>query len=644
MTYNRFLYNEALYNAGREEVGAIAKSIIQAHTGPHIQAVTGSDGGVTFISDFNIIEGTVRKLPTCFNFPDLKAAISAVQAAIDNLGGTIVGLRFFDMPACVFPVAFIPNLQGVIFALGQADLGATILGKLAEKDLPAIIQVVVDNLGGIMTGIPAPTLFGQIFGQAAPNLGAIIWSPTDLAAILTAVNAGDMGGTITPIQFHDLPGTMLGIPAPNLGAFLRGNASQTDDLGGVTLGTLSSGDMGGFLTVGKSTGDMAALIGTAALGNMPATINGLDFDKLFDLQATIDFFGAKNLQGTIGALALGANDKFMPAALQPITPADLAAVIELNANVQNLGAVLLSLHDTADLGAFLRVSETFVTAILTVSTLASSSLRATIGNPDCAGGSATASLLASAVVQHAGNLRAKIDSFLSNDLGAVINTNSVFFAIDFVDISFSPFNLRPTTFFTTDTISITFSPFRGQNLGAFINATQVNSDLGAQITATFPLPRAVPQVSRITAADIRTNRELDIQEIRLQLEGALMDYFYVNGTDLAFIKDPNELWRINVRSFQPIAAGIFGDFAAARICRLGNLTSFSTMDEAVRSCIAAVIGLEGEAEITASITATGFHDELTATLEVGDVFDNMPAKLLAGQNDPELSATITGIP
>ena len=62
MAYNRFLYNTALYNAGRDEVGAIAKSIIQAHTGPHIQAVVGEipsgagQSGIAFLSDFIITQ------------------------------------------------------------------------------------------------------------------------------------------------------------------------------------------------------------------------------------------------------------------------------------------------------------------------------------------------------------------------------------------------------------------------------------------------------------------------------------------------------------------------------------------------------------------------------------------------------------
>ena len=73
MAYGRFLYNTALYNAGREEVGAVARSIIQAHTGPHIQAVVGSTGGVSFISDFVIQEGTVTKPPSRYEFPDLQA-------------------------------------------------------------------------------------------------------------------------------------------------------------------------------------------------------------------------------------------------------------------------------------------------------------------------------------------------------------------------------------------------------------------------------------------------------------------------------------------------------------------------------------------------------------------------------------------
>jgi len=176
---------------------------------------------------------------------------------------------------------------------------------------------------------------------------------------------------------------------------------------------------------------------------------------------------------------------------------------------------------------------------------------------------------------------------------------------------------------TTDTIDIFYTRFRGDNLGAFIQAVAANFDLGASLTAAFPLPAVAPVVSSLLSADLRFGEELDIQEVRFRLEGALLEYFYVNGTDLAFIKDASETWKINVSSFRPIAENLFGDFAAGRICRLGRLTSFETMDEAVRSCIDAVIGLQGQSNMSAAIQVTGQIGEMSALLEANAVFGDM---------------------
>ncbi len=638
MAYNRFLYNEALYNAGREEVGALARSIISAHTGPHIQAVVGQAGGLAFISDFVIQEGTVRKSPSCFNFPDLSARLQSVRFA--NLGANIFGQAFKDLPACLFPVAFIPNLPANIFALGQADLIATILGKLAEKDLPAVIQVTVANLGGTMLGIEAPSLPGRIFVQPPGNLGARIHAPLDLAASLFGVNKGDLPAVIQPFAFGDLPGVMLGISAPSILAFLRAFTGAVKDLPSILssraesdlpaniFGDRGLNDVGGDITGGGGFKDVIALVRplfTGTPGDLAATI-GIEFGVTFDLQATMNQIGAKNLQGIIGANALGANDRFLPAVLQSVNVSNgLPGSIIPNANFKLLGASIGSLHGEHDLNAFLRVSETFVTAIFTVVTLAARDLRAVIGAPACEGGTDTATLGASATAQHALDLGAILQSFITKDLGAKINTADIFYAFDVIKVLFAPQRIRNTLFLACDTIGVKYTPFQGQNLGASITSQLLGLDLGASIVATFPLPRVTPSVSRLTAADLRLGEDLNIQELRFQLEGALLEYFYVNGTDDSFITDFTETWKINVRSFKPIATNIFGEFAAARVCRLGNLESFATLDEAVRACIAAVLGLQGQANIGASLTARGGTENLLGLLIPTNFFGSLGA-------------------
>lgn len=638
MGYNKFLYNEALYNAGRDEAGALIKSIISAHTGPHIQATVGQGGGLSFISDFTIQEGSIRKPPSSFNFPDLSARIQSV--VFSDLGADIFGVSFADLPACVFPVAFIPNLPATIFALGQANLLATILGKLAEKDLQAIIQVTVANLSAIMTGVPSPSLGGRVFVQPPGNLGARIHAPLDLLASIFGINRSDLLASIQPLAFGDLSGTMLGVPAPNLLGFIRAFVSATSnlpatlssrdasDLPATVFGLRGLNDVGADITGSGGFRDVVSAIRSefiGAPGNLAATI-GIEFGVISDLVAVINQIGAHNLSASIGANLLGVNDKFLSAVVQPVHTSNLLpASIISNSNLRNLGAILTSTHGQLNLGATITVSETFITALLTVTTLAARDLRAVIGAPSCSGGTGTATLAASAITQHAQNLGAAIQSFIIDDLGAKINTDDIFYAFDVIRFSFSPYRIRNTRFLATDTIPFKYSPFRGQNLGAFIQAIQPAANLGASLTAVFPLPRVTPSVSSVIGVDLRPGQALNIQQIRLQLEGALLEYFYVNGTEEAFIRDVNEDWKINVRSFQPIAANIFGDFAAARVCRLGSLTSFSNLDEAVRSCIDFVLGLDGQSNLGASIQSKGANFSLPASIGISNNFENLSA-------------------
>jgi hypothetical protein len=652
MTYNRFLWNTALWNAGRDEVGAIARSIISAHTGPHVQAVVGGSGGTTLISDFTITEGTVTKPPTQYKFPDLSAFIRAYQTqaprvdflSIKDLAANLRGFGFKDMPACVFITNRIPDLPASIFGLFEANLLATIIGQLGQHDLPAIIQALVANLAAQMLGLAAPTLPATIFAQSPGNLGARIHTPADLGAIFQPVQFGDLPANILGFGFKDLPANMLGIPAPTLLAFLRAAIgdikdmparSSARDFGQLSATILSS------LTAASFDVPAFVRIFVDDQNDLSAVINFIGRTGEFDLPAIIQFLGALGLPATITPAAVGERDRFLNSFIYAIR-GNLGATLNA-APAAFLGANIRSLSDKRDLNATIRVSETFVTALLTISTLVGRDLRATIGRPECAGGSANSVLGAIAVTQHARNLGAFLESFLEKNLGASINTSDTFFAYDTIDIRFTPFKLPiDPRFSATDTIPVLFSPFRGQNLGASITSEQNNVSLGASIAAVFPIPRVVPAVNRLTAADLRINEPQNLQEIRLQLEGALLEYIYVNGTETSFIQDPNEAWKINIRSFRPIAAGLFGDRAAAKICRLGSLTEFHTMDEAVRFCIQEVLGFESQADFGATIAGTGGATNLNALLDIQNDFGDLNA--LANRVFlSDFGATVTGI-
>jgi len=649
MVYNRFLYNTALYNAGREDVGAIAKSIISAHTGPHIQAVIGGTSGVTFISDFTIIHGLVKSPPNAYKFPDLSAFIRGVFTGNKDLAAAISGLAFDDLAASIFPSDRIPDLPATIFGLLQKDLGAIIEGSLATADLPAFLNVPVHILSASINlkfeNNRAPDLGGQINRnfppgfKLSPSLGARIHTPLDLPAIIGAVSIGDLGAIMDIISAADLGGIVFSQLAPLLPAFIRSVTVGTYDLPATML---FNTDPSLSATIVPVTNDVGGSLNPVYPSNLGAIINSTFFlrgiinsSPRSELEALLTPWPLERTKGLLAKIGAVGN--------QP----NLGASISASGGLGNLSALLISNSGTVDLGARLAVSETFVTAILTISTMASRSLRVTIGNPECAGGSANHNLLAFAQAQFKGDLGAFIEAHIERDLGATINSPNIVYAMDTINVLFSPSLFRfNTTFLSTDTIPISFTPFRGKDMGAFIFGELASTDLPAELTVVFLQPRVTPNLNRILAADLRAGQELNIRELRLTMEGSFTEYFYVNGTDQAFIQDANENWFINIAAFQEIAADLFGDFASSRVCRVGNISSFTTLDEAVRSCIDSVLGTTQQVSMGASITGTGGNFGLGASLNVlafGVNVDDFNAKINQVFAD-DFGASIIGDP
>ncbi len=678
MTFNRFLYNSALWNAGREEAGAVARSIIQAHTGPHIQAVVGSESGVSLISDFIITEGVVNNLPHSFKFPDLTARVNAVFPGrvpyLDRnpfLSASIRGIRFRDLSASVFLVDHTPDLGGRVFGLFEATLAAFIEGRLGEKDLGGTIFGTALDLSAVINALLdgsfspfAPSLPGRMLGISAPTLGAMIHAPLDLAASLSSVQRYDLLSQIRGFQVALLGGSMLGIPTPQLFGFIRGYDSGTGDLvAGSRASPIGAGlleaDVNPVFTgdTGFGVGLRAVIEDTITFGHSPLSgyIRGAvaEISSLTaviktggsrNLSALISLLGADNLPALVSAVAFADSAKNLSALAGSVHPADLLAVMTINENVSFLAASIFSLRGTHDLPAFIRVAETFVTAVMNVSTMSAQNLRAVVGRPDCLGGSASYNLTAVALAQFVGNLSAYIESWATVNLGASVNTSDIFHSLDSIPITFTTRKVRnPSSFKACDQISVLFSPFRGNNLGASILGVLRGQDLSAIVTATFPLLSVVPAINRLTVADIKDLDDFDLQEIRLQMEGDLTEFFYVSGTGKTFARDANENWKINIRSFRPIADNLFGEFAAARVCRLGSLESFHTIDAAVRFCIQAVIGFTSRSDMGASVTALGQIAGLNAQLSSVTNFHDLASQLYPTTNPSSVTAYINGM-
>ncbi len=651
MTYNRNLYNSALYNAGKDELGALTRSVISAHTGPHIKAVIGSTGGVSLLSDFEIQEGTIVLPPTSFKFPDLSARIKGTTRQTKNLPASIRGFAFADLAAKIFPSdPAPPDLPARIFALLQKDLPAVILGKLAQHDLPASITPIFADLAATMVGHFPANLEAKLTIQQPVNLGAMIHAPLDLAAIINFPPHDDLGGTMLGIAAPDLPASLFPTAnEPSIIGYIRIITAAISNLPAVLIGRDGeegvTGDMPATITVDRP--DLIGLINPVRSRDLAARINdGGIFEPGFplDLPAIINMIGILSLPGTISAKATNDNDRFLLARIQNVDRIpDLGATIGVNSNLNNLAATLNSSTSTANLPAALTVAETFVTSLVKVSTLAARSLRATIGSPTCVGGSGSSNLGVTLEGKIVGNLGASITSFLNLDMSAGINTTTTFHAMDSIVFTFSPSRVRSQRFRATDTISISFGPFRGQSLGASIVAELPAALLPARLVVVFPPPRVTPFVSSLSGTDLRPGISSDFEELRFQLEGALTEFLYVNGTDDAFIRDANEKWKINVRSFSAIATELFGETAAERVCRLGDLTSFFTLDEAIRACIDSVFGIGGEANLGVVIRATGTKVDLLGTMQVTNILEDLNARVDRVFASDPLSATITAV-
>ncbi len=651
MTYNRQIYNSALYNAGRDEIAGIARSIISAHTGPHIKAVIGSTGGVSLLSDFEIQEGTIVKPPTSFKFPDLSAKIKGTTPGTKGLPASIRGFAFADFIAKIFPSDPVPpDLAARIFALIESNLSAFILGELAQADLPASIFPIFADLTGSMVGHFPANLEAFVKSQTPVNLGAKIHAPLDLAAIINFP------------PHSDLSGVMLGVIAPNLSARVLPTTPDPVLIGYIRLITAATSDLQTLLvprggasevtddvpaTITVVRNDVTGLINPVRLQDLSARINnGGIFEPGFpvNLPGIVNVIGITSLKGLLIPAPVGERDTFLGARIQNVDRIpDLSATVGVNSNFKALSGIIISSSDTSTLNASLTVAETFVTALVKVSTLASRTLRATIGNPTCDGGSGSYNLGTSLVGKVVGNLGAFIESYITLDLTAGINTTPTFHAMDSINFTFSPSKVRNPRFRTTDTINISFGPFRGQSLGASIIAELPSSILTARLVVVFPAPRVSPSVSSLRGSDLRSGSSTATDEIRFQLEGALTEFLYVNGTDESFILDANEKWKINVRGFAPIATELFGESAAERICRLGSLTSYFTLDEAVRSCIDSVFGLGGEANLSVFIRASGSNLGLLGTVKVTNILEDLGAEVSRVYPSPLLSATITAV-
>ena len=643
MTYNRFLYNTALYNAGRDEVGAVAKSVIQAHTGPHIQAVVAGTSGVTFISDFTVTEGIVKPPPTSYRFPDLHVWLRVVRPGSKNLAANIFGQAYLDLPAAIYPSNRIPDLPASIYGLFQQDLGAIIEGSLAIRDLPAIIQATTSYLAASIVSFYAPDLGGRVIIEQPGNLGARIHSPLDLSAIIGAVNFGDLGAVMDIISVKDLAARVFSQFGKDLFGFVRSIIADTADL--PTVVRLST-DPGLPATIFPVPNDLGGTISPKVPSDLGATINFAQPGTPYNLQSIINMIGANNLSGSVTAFPVGERDRFLPVRIGAVgNQPSLAASISASGGIKSLGATLTANSGLSDLSAYLRVGETFVTAILTISTMASRGLRATIGCPGCEGGSANHNLPAYARAQLKGDVAAYIEAYAEHNLGASINSPAIVYAMDTIDVVFSPFRYRFNTLFrATDTIPISFVPFRGKDVGAFIFGELARDDLPAALTIVFPQPRVTPNVNRITAADLRAGQDLNIKDVRLTMEGTFLEYFYVNGTEQAFIRDAYEDWVINIAAFTEIADDLFGDFASSRVRRLGDISSYATLDEAVRAAIQAVLGVSQQNSMGAAITGTGGASGLSAnlnTLDYGVNIGDFTARINQVYDD-DFGATIIG--
>ena len=385
---------------------------------------------------------------------------------------------------------------------GTSDLLASIVATAAsgQSNLPGYIKSVIQatkNLGASIAGYPPVDLSASIGAHPPKDLLAAITAilfkgqkdlgvdisitpPVDLNAYIGMHAPVDLGASVASAALlGELPASINVIDFTNLPAVLKSFTQTYKDLG-AAINPGEKLDLGGILH-GWAISDLAAtLVGGYGPYDIQASLNPIPGQ---DLSAIIR--GWKGFQIPID----------LPASVSSWATMDLNAVISL-IEATDLGASITAIGKLANLGAIIIPKTILMKRALQISLLEHKDMKAVI-NFQCFG-SAYRNLGASMYTIYKSELKAYITGWYGGgtadtirDLGAYINAEDYYvedkFTVTFVPAvrKYTQLNINFSVndvYKTFDTLPIIYGSFYGANLSATINGILNSYDLGATVT------------------------------------------------------------------------------------------------------------------------------------------------------------------
>jgi hypothetical protein len=538
------------------------------------------------------------------------------------------------------------------FEHGSADLSASIT-SFVEKYLTANItgilpidlggqirvwQRTVEDLAASIRGWQTKDLSASILGIIGYDLPASVvpippkdlpaylkvWPQEDLPASIYGWQEKDLGASISTFQNYDLSANIGAHPWIDLGARLKGWGREVPaDLQGI-IGAVAFEDLPAIIRA-TYLKDLSAYIFAVAPKDLPASIHGYQTTDLpaniigddypFNLTSSINGTGGfSDLPATIFAAAQTNVFNNLSARVTSWYERNLQAIINV-ATPGNLSASLYAQGGSSDLSARIYPKMVRLSTIVSLVTMEASELSAVI---NVCGGSASANLSASLLINHTRDLAAtilgsKLSSYTGN-LGASIGYANSYSVLDKLPLSII---IREGTYRVYDKMTFRMELSRAAvSLFASIYGEYTSNDLAASIEA-----EQIGDYSFETSK----NRErvyfnlgqngVSYETVELAFTEIVSDYFFNSGTGQVYKTNPLDRWITRAESFVPKDTRLNIKRRLHKGSVLNDISKFNDIDEAVRYVIDYITFYPKE-DLRASITATGQFNNLGASVNI----------------------------
>jgi len=537
--------------------------------------------GSTFVNVPGIIHG--------WQLSSLQAAIGAHQPSDLLAYLNVVSRSSYDLPA---------NIYG----WGAYNLQAY-LNTMFSKNLRAILVPVVGvDLTAYLKAWPQMDLTANTYGWQTYDLSAqlnLMWSRNLLAYIGAHLagnlmaslkgwgreEEGDLSALIGCFDFNDLSSQIRAKYFNNLSGYL--NTIQPISLPASIYGWQAS-NLQGTLNVRDYPYNLtASIVASGGLKNLSAYLRSVTYEHgLGNLYASLHSWQTSNLSAVLTAIRAGI----------------------LSAYINVVGG-------SSDLSASLYPRMIRLTSILSISTMEHLDLSAMINN--ICSSSGFKNLACYLYTIYKGDLSAYINAYRPSVVYRGITASVGYLKnITYVDKLPLSINIYRSNYRNEDKLPISLSVFQGfKSLSAAVAGEYRNYDLLASIEGSYLDPynfegalnrKIVYKLSHVNLVEY-------FRIVELSFRSVVDDYFYFSSGGVAYKTDRFDRWVLDVKSYIPENITLGTKRRLHRTVVIGDLSRFSTLDEAIKYAIAFVTDdLYGD--LSATIVPRGVYNNLSGLI------------------------------